>query len=206
MATRRAFRLRFGKSPKAIKVPARPGRKPPRAHPLATAPAVARALKATAGSKAILARVPSLLLPAAWLPTASFSCCGKTGTARYLDIWDADHFDGFTDMAAELRDCRVWFAADGYTAWDSPQTRTGRVNCYFKAPAAGNYVCNARLESFNGPARVQCLIDAFNFGPLPFNGLIDQPHPCALSAGYHNFRIRQDSGSFFFLSLTVWKV
>ena len=53
---------------------------------------------------------------------------------------------------------------------------------------------------------MECLIDSFNFGPLPFTGTIYQPHPCSLSAGGHHFRIRQVSGAFFFLSLTVWKV
>ena len=101
--------------------------------------------------------------------------------------------------------CRAWFSADGFTFWDSPQTKTGRINCYFKAPTAGNYVCTAQLESYGGPAQVECLIDAFNFGPLGFNGAISQPHPAALSAGYHSFRIRQKAGAFFFVGLTVWK-
>jgi hypothetical protein len=35
--------------------------------------------------------------------------------------------------------------------------------------------------------------------------MILQPHFCALSAGGHHFRIRQVSGSFFFLSLNVYR-
>ena len=53
---------------------------------------------------------------------------------------------------------------------------------------------------------MDCLIDSFNFGPLPFNGSINQPHPSSLSAGYHSFHIRQMSGRFFFIGLTVWQV
>ena len=130
----------------------------------------------------------------------------STDDGEVLDIWDADHFDGFTDMQRNLLQCRVWFSADGFTFWDSPQTKTGRINCYFRAPSAGNYVCNVQLQSYAGPAQVECLIDSFNYGPLPFNGSINQPHPAWLSTGYHSFRIRQMSGSFFFISLTVWKV
>jgi hypothetical protein len=170
------------------------------------ASAAVKALEATAGGEQAIARIPSLATPRLWVPIASFTVCKKTGTATYLDIWDTDHFDGFTDMQRCLSDCRAWFSADGYTYWDSPQTKTGRVNCYFRAPTAGNYVCTAQLESFAGPAQVECLIDAFSYGPLPFSGAISQPHPATLGAGYHSFRIRQMSGSFFFVGLTVWRV
>jgi hypothetical protein len=180
----------------------------PRARTETSARAALAALKKTTGAEEILEKVPQLGLLDAWGQIAHFSVCAKSGTATYLDIWDADHFDGFTDMQRCLDDCRAWFSGDGYTAWGSGQTKTGRVNCYFRAPAAGTYVCNARLQSFpsTSPAIVECLIDNSSFGPLPFTGTIDQPHPCTLGAGYHHFRIRQMSGSFFFLSLTVFRV
>jgi hypothetical protein len=178
-------------------LPARPTISPQR---------VIRALKATAGAENLIKKIPTLVRWQFWLPTATFSVCQKTGTATYLDLWDADHFDGFTDMQHNLSECRVWFSAEGFTFWDSPQTKTGRINCYFKAPSAGNYTCNVQLQSYAGAAMVECLIDSFSYGPLPFNGSINQPHVASLSAGYHSFRIRQMSGSFFFVSLTVWKV
>jgi hypothetical protein len=166
------------------------------------------ALKATKGAPAVIKRLPNLENVTLWLPTAYFSVCRKTGTARYLDVWDADHFDGFTDMQRALNDCRVWYSGDGYEFWGSGQTKTGRVNCYFTAPTAGHYTCNARLQSYpaSSPAVVECLIDNNSFGPLTVLGTIDQPHMSNLSAGGHHFRIRQKSGSFFFLSLTVWKL
>ena len=167
---------------------------------------IVRALRESVGAAELISKIPNLAKAALWSPVARFSVCSKSGTAAWLDIWDDDHFDGFTDMARCVRDCRVWFSADGYTTWGSSQTRTGRINCYFRAPSAGNYVCNAQLQSYGGPARVECLIDSYNFGALPFSGPIDQPHPMYLSAGYHSFKIRQLSGSFFFISLTVWKV
>lgn len=173
---------------------------------LVSAAAAARALKAMPRAAEVIARIPSLAKPARWAPTASFTVCKKTGTALYLDIWDADHFDGFTDMPRCLTDCRAWFSADGFTYWDSPQTKTGRINCYFRAPAAGPYVCTAELESYGGPATVECVIDSSSFGLLPVNGVVVQPHMSTLNAGYHSFRIRQRTGSFFFVGLTVWKV
>jgi hypothetical protein len=109
-------------------------------------------------------------------------------------------------MQRNLADCRVWFSDKGFTYWDSTETRTGRINCYFRAPTAGNYVCNVELQSYGGPAQVECLIDSFSYGPLPFSGAITQPHAASLGAGYHSFRIRQMSGSFFFVSLFVWRV
>jgi hypothetical protein len=150
--------------------------------------------------------VPSLARASLYVPTASFTVCAKTGTATYLDIWDADHFDGVSDMKRNLSECRAWFSAEGYAVWDAPQTKSGRINCYFRAPATGHYSCTVVLRSYGGPATVECLIDAFNFGPLPFNGLKVQPHPAILAAGYHSFRIRQLAGAFFFESLTVWRV
>ena len=89
-----------------------------------------------------------------------------------------------------------------------PTTPLSTATVHFNAPAAANYVCNARLQSYPATARavVECLIDNSSFGPLSWSGTIDQPHPCTLSAGGHHFRIRQVSGSFFFLSLTVYQV
>ena len=201
------FRLVMKKSNRTAAIPAgarRVGRAV-LAKPIMSARTVARALAKTSGAKELTVRYPSLRTWSLWSPVASFSPCQKTGTARYLDIWDADHFDGFTDMQKNLSDCRVWFADRGYTTWDSPQTRTGRMNCYFTAPTAGEYVCNVQLQSHAGAAEVECLIDSSSFGPLPVNGSITQPHTTILSAGGHSFRIRQRSGAYFFIALTVWK-
>lgn len=203
------FRLVLGRSTEATRVPAREERKtariaPPR--PALTSAAAIRALKATPGSKEMLDGTPALGVPAAWTPVAYFSVCQKTGTATYLDIWDADHFDYFTDMQRDLTDCRVWFSDQGFAYWNSPQTHTGRVNCYFRAPVDGTYVCNVMLQSYGGPATVECLIDSFDFGPLPFTGTIVQPHVSWLNTGYHAFRINQLSGSYFFVNLMVWQV
>ena len=65
----------------------------------------------------------------------------------------------------------------------------------------------AQLASYPSSSRatVECLIDNNSFGNLPFTGTILQPHFSTLSAGGHHFRIRQVSGSFFFLSLTVYR-
>jgi hypothetical protein len=170
--------------------------------------AVLAALQSIPGADEVIKQVPGLENLEGWIATAYFSVCSKSGTAHYLDIWDTDHFDGFTDMQRCINDCRAWFSADGYAGWGSGQTKTGRVNCFFTAPTSGDYVCTAALQSYptGSLAQVECLIDSFSFGPLPFTGTIYQPHPCSLSAGGHHFRIRQMSGSFFFLSLTVWKV
>jgi hypothetical protein len=175
---------------------------------VATPEEALEAIKATKGGSDVLKRLPNLEKLELWFPTAIFRVCFKSGTARYLDIWDTDHFDGFTDMQRSLNDCRAWFSGDGYDFWGSDQTKTGRINCYFDAPTAGNYVCNARLESYpsTSQASVECRIDNNSFGPLTWTGTINQPHISSLSKGGHHFRIRQRSGSFFFLSLTVWKV
>jgi hypothetical protein len=203
------YHLVLGEAPKAVKIPPHNERRVARitpAKPTIAPQVVVRALKATAGAKDLIKQIPSFAQPQFWLPVATFSVCQKTGTAAFLDIWDADHFDGFTDMQRCLADCRVWFSANGFSFWDSPQTKTGRINCYFRAPVAGNYVCNVQLQSYAGPAQVECLIDSFSYGPLPFNGSINQAHPAALGAGYHSFRIRQMDGSYFFINLTVWQV
>jgi hypothetical protein len=202
------FRLTMGRSIVAARLPAKADRKvaPVRQAKISrTAAEAFRALKATKGADELLAKSPGLRSAKAWVQVAYFSVCQKTGTAAYLDIWDADHFDGFTDMQRELTDCRVWFSDQGYANWNSPQTHTGRINCYFRAPSDGNYVCNVQLQSFAGPAMVDCILDAYDFGPLPFNGNKIQPHPSYLSAGYHSFKINQLSGAYFFIGMTVWK-
>jgi len=202
------FRLKLIESKESLKLKADARRvaavKP--ARPTTDAKVVLKALKDSPGGPDVLKKLPNALDLALWLPTATFSVCMKTGTAVFLDIWDADHFDFFTDMQRCLTDCRAWFSADQFESWGSAKTKTGRINCFFNAPAAGNYICTAELQSFDGPALVECLIDSSSFGFLPVNGTVVQPHPCVLSAGGHSFRIRQVSGSFFFVALTVWKV
>jgi hypothetical protein len=167
---------------------------------------VVRAVQATPGSDAVIAQVPHLADIQFFLPLAVFTPGAKIGTAQFLDIWDCDHFDLVTDMEDNLSEGRVWFSDRGFTAWDAPETRTGRINCHFTVPVEGNYVCSVTLQSDGGPAQVECLIDSFNFGPLPFNGSITQPHPSRLSAGPHDFKIRQMFGAYSFFSLIVFQV
>ena len=207
MSAERDFRLRLIEASKPLKAD-RSRERAPRAKTETSPRAVLSALKATPGAEEILERVPGFGDLASWRQVAFFSVCAKSGTARFLDIWDDDHFDGFTDMQRCLNDCRAWFSADGFSTWGSGQTKTGRLNCYFRAPAPGNYICNARLQSYPSSATsvVECLIDNSSFGPLTWSGTIDQPHPCTLSAGFHHFRIRQVSGAFFFLSLTLYRI
>jgi hypothetical protein len=208
MAAKGDFQLSLQKA-SAVEQPPVQSERPsaPRAPRLIVEPRlIARALRSTAGFAGVDALVPGISKWQLWSQVASFSVCQKTGTAAWLDIWDADHFDGFTNMQRCVSDCRAWFSADGYAFWGAPQTKTGRINCYFRASTAGNYICTAQLQSYNGAAAVECLIDNSTFGLLPFNGTKVQPHPCALTAGYHRFRIRQSSGSFFFVGLTVHRV
>lgn len=151
------FRLTMGSSKEAARLPAKAARKVATVRPAkisTTAAEAFRALKATTGGGELLAKSPGLRLPNLWIQIAYFSVCQKTGSATYLDIWDADHFDYVTDMQRELTDCHVWFSDQGYANWNSPQTHTGRVNCCFRAPADGNYVCNVQLQSYGGPAMV----------------------------------------------------
>jgi hypothetical protein len=202
------FRLKLleAKKPLKLKSDARKVTAVKASKPTTDPQTVYKALASSLGGKELIAKIPNLANYSIWLPTATFSVCMKTGSALYLDIWDADHFDGFTDMQRCLTDCRAWFSADGYDYWGSAQTKTGRINCYFNAPTDGNYICTAELQSYSGQARVECLIDSSSFGFLSINGTVVQPHPCFLGAGGHSFRIRQVSGSFFFIALTVWKV
>jgi hypothetical protein len=167
---------------------------------------VLTALKETSGAEEFIQKIPNLETLDLWQDTAYFSVCSKTGTAIWLDLWDADHFDYYTDMQTSLNECRVWFSADGRSEYGSPETKTGVINCTFSAPTDGFYICTASLQGdpSGGQAQVECLVDNFSFGSLPFTGTIHQPHLANLSQGSHYFRIRQESGEFFFLSLSVW--
>ncbi len=206
MSIEKEYRTEIGRGLKSQPLEAREGVTLEELH--VTPPLVLDALKALPGAEEVIANMPGLENLVDWFTLASFRVCRKSGTARYLDIWDADHFDGFTDMRRNLDDCRAWFSAQGYDFWGSAQTKTGRVNCYFEAPSDGDYVCTASLQTYpsNASATVLCLIDDFSFGPLTWSGTIHQPHPCNLSSGFHHFRIQQQAGSFFFLALTVHRV
>lgn len=209
MPVDKRYRMQILKSTRTLKTDRRPARvakvkvKP-------TTADVVRVFKRSPGYEEIVNRIPEAATVAGWekgTEIAYFSVCRKTGAARWLDIWDGDHFDGVTDMQRSVSDCRAWFSHTGYTTWDSAQTATGRINCYFNAAVAGDYSCVVNLQSYpaSSNAEVECLIDNHSYGPLPFSGNAIQPHFAALSAGGHHFRIRQGRGSFFFLSLVVYR-
>ena len=169
---------------------------------------IVRAFKKARGYEEILKRIPKAATVRGWdkgTKVAYFSVCSKTGAASWLDIWDADHFDGVTHMQRCVSDCRAWFSHTGYSTWGSAQTNTGRINCYFNAATAGDYSCVVQLQSDGPSAQVECLIDNSSYGPLTVAGTLTWPHFATLSAGGHSFRIRQMSGAFFFLSLTVYR-
>lgn len=208
MPVDRKYTMRILRPSRLEKMEARPRRLAAvRSRP--TTSEIVRAFKRAPGYEDVIARIPKAQTVKGWdsgTQVAYFSVCSKSGSARFLDIWDADHFDGFTDMPASVRDCRSWFSHTGYASWGSAQTATGRINCYFDA-TAGDYSCVVNLQSYPSTtgAKVECLIDNSSYGPLPFTGSILQPHFATLTAGGHSFRIRQMSGSFFFLSLTVYR-
>jgi hypothetical protein len=209
MPVDKSYRMKLLESKRTLKTERRPTRvRKVRVKP--TTSEVVKAFKQTQGYEEILARIPKAKTIAGWekgTEIAHFSVCRKTGAARWLDIWDCDHFDGFTDMQRSVADCRAWFSHRGYGTWGSAETASGRINCYFNAAKAGDYSCVVQLQSYpaSSGATVECLIDNSSFGNLPFTGTVIQPHFSRLSAGGHHFRIRQQEGSFFFHSLTVYR-
>lgn len=209
MPVDKRYRMRIVRSTKILE-PERRITRVPTARAKLTTREIFRAFKASAGSEEIIARIPKAATISGWekgTEVAYFSVCSKSRSARWLDLWDCDHFDGVTDMQRSVDDCRAWFSHTGYSTWGSAQTATGRINCYFNAAVAGDYSCVAQLQSHPAAsgATVECLIDNNTFGDLPFTGTIVQPHFSTLSAGGHHFRIRQKNGAFFFLSLTVYR-
>ena len=171
------------------------------------------AVRAVGGAEEVLEQIPNLGTTAAWTETAFFSVCSKTGTALYLDLWDVDHFDFFTDLQSDLNSCRVWFTANGHETYGAPGTLTGRVNCYFTTPADAFYLAIASLESdpAGTGATVRGVLDDFgaggiDLGVLGFNGPVNLPFLFHLSEGAHSIRIDQQEGGFFFYSMTIYQL
>jgi len=209
MPVDKRYRMKILESKEIPKIERRPPR-PAKVNVKPSTQQIVRAFKQANGYDEIVAKIPKAATVKGWdegTLTGWFCVCQKVGEAKYLDIWDSDHFDFVTDMQHCVSDCRAWFSHKGYTTWGSAETATGRINCYFNAAAAGDYSCVAHLQSYptTSQATVECLIDNHSFGNLPFTGTILQPHFSALSKGGHHFRIRQVSGSFFFLSLTMYR-
>ena len=209
MPVGKSFRMRLIRSTRTLKTERRPA-PVQRVAVKPTTVEIVRAFKRSPGAGEILARIPKAATVEGWdkgTQVAYFSVCGKSGAANWLDLWDCDHFDGFTDMPKSVADCRAWFSHTGYSSWGSAQTATGRINCHFNAAVGAAHSCVVQLQSYpsSSQAVVECLIDNNSFGNLPFTGTVLQPHFSMLAAGGHHFRIRQVSGSFFFLSLTVYR-
>ncbi len=209
MAVGKRFRMQIISSTKVVKTERRP--KPvKRVNVKPTTAEIIRAFKRSRGYEDVIARIPKAETAAGWdsgTQVAYFSVCQKSGSASFLDLWDCDHFDLVSDMQRSVADCRAWFSHRGFSTWGSAQTATGRINCFFNAAVAAPYSCVVQLQSdpVASNATVECLIDNNTFGPLPFSGTIIQPHFSMLSVGNHHFRIRQMSGAFYFLSLTVYR-
>ena len=209
MPVDKRFRMKIVKSTRVLKTDRR-ATAVARVDVKPTTTQIVSAFKRTPDYKKIVAEIPKAATVAGWArgtQVAYFSVCSKSGSARYLDLWDCDLFDFASDMKQSVSNCRAWFSHSGYSTWGSAQTRTGRINCYFNAATAGYYSCVAQLRSdpAGATSRVECLIDSNSFGVLPFSGTILQPHFSVLNAGGHHFRIRQVDGAFFFLSLTVYR-
>lgn len=209
MANGNRFRMRIVSSIKGIKTGRRP--KPvKRVNVKPTTAEIIRAFKRSRGYEDVIARIPQAETVAHWdTQVAYFSVCQKSGSAKFLDLWDCDHFDFVNDMQSSVADCRAWFSHKGrdFSIWGSAQTATGRINCFFNVAVPGPYSCVVQLQSdpIASNATVECLIDNNTFGPLTFLGTKIQPHFSMLSVGDHHFRIRQMSGAFYFLSLTVYR-
>jgi hypothetical protein len=170
------------------------------------------ALRATSGADEVISQVPNLADASQLQEAAYFSVCTKTGTATFLDLWDVDHFDFFTDMQTSLSNCSAWFSPDGFEAYGAPQGKNGRVNCTFDAPVDGTYLAIVSLMSDGGSATVHYTVDDFGPGSSPtdlgsftFTGPVNQAFVLALDANVHGFRIDQEAGGFFFLSLTLYQ-
>ena len=184
-----------------------------RAAPRMSPQAAVAAVRATNGADELIAQVPSLADASLLQETAFFSVCTKTGTATFLNLWDVDHFDGFTDMQSSLNDCTAWFAPEGFGEFfGSPPTTTGRANCTFQAPIDGTYTAIASLISFGDSATVRYILDDFWPGSSPtylgsftFTGPVDQVFVFSLDANSHSLRIDQEAGGFFFSSLTLFQ-
>jgi len=180
MPVDKRYRMRLLRSTRAPKIE----RRPKRMAAVSARPStgeIVRAFKRSPGYDEIVATIPKAATPEGWdkgTRVAYFSVCAKSGSARWLDLWDCDHFDGFTDMQQSVSDCRAWFSHKGYATWGSGETATGRINCYFEAQSAGYYSCMAQRSKAirRHPHQVECLIDNHSFGPLPFTGTILQPH------------------------------
>ena len=207
---RNRFRMKLVRSARQVLKPERSKRRHrPRvaqAKLTTTSQPVVRALKATDGAQDLIAKIPALVQPLDYGLIATFTVCQKTGTALFLDFWDTDLCDGFSDVTSNLQGCRAWFSADGFAFWGSEQTKTGRINCYFRAPIEGIYVFS--LELGDGDQGVfKCFIDDESFRTVgPFLGTTAQPYVASLLAGFHHFRIKQESGAFSFVRLTVWSL
>ncbi len=183
-----------------------------RATPKLSPEAAVAALRATSGADEVIAQVPNLADPAQLREFAFLSVCSKTGTGTFLDLWDVDHFDAFTDMQSSLNSCRAWFS-QGFQFFGAPPGKTGRVNCTFQTPVAGTYLAIASLMSDGGSGTVRYILDDFGSGSTPtdlgtftFTGPVNHAFVFSLAPNTHMFRIDQQAGGFFFLSLTLYQV
>lgn len=109
MPVNKRYRMRILRSTSVLKTERRPA-PVARVSVKPTTAAIVRAFKRSPGAQEILERIPKAATESGWAKgtqVAYFSVCSKSGSARWLDLWDCDHFDGFTDMQRSIADCRA---------------------------------------------------------------------------------------------------
>lgn len=205
MPVSKRYRMKMLKPKKGIKTKRRSNAQ--RVKLIPTINQILRVARKTRGYKETMRRSTRNEDECTYTRIAEFTVCSKSGTARFLDLWNCDHFDGFSDMQKSINDCSAWFSGTGFRSWGSPETRKGVINCNFRAPERGIYFFNVRLKSYptRNRAKIRFTLDNEDSPVIVFQGLSDVPHEDYLTRGYHHFRIKQLNGAFYFLSLTIFR-
>lgn len=219
MAKRDDFELRVVESMKSL--PARQLAKPARPirRPSAPTPDEAlEALRATKGAASVIKSVPMLERTDLWGQTAYWDVRETRGIAvDGVSLWDFDCPGGVIGPCDNCNNRYAYFAGVenlGYIY--PPGTLTGQVWCNLDVPAAGPYTFLAQLGTYQETdyyqpdfvAVVECFIDSISFGTRTLypGPAVNVPFVTMLSAGAHQFQIKQVTGGFYFFSLSAWPI
>jgi hypothetical protein len=210
-------KLKFVKILKAASMPRRKRQAAPGAKPRVTSRQALQALKRFRGGPQIIAKLERAgieLQAAGLVQFAAFTPKTKSGSAHWIDFWNADLFDGTSNLTQIHSADRVQFRTDRYT-WRGERRVLnvhvfGGAQASFNMPQAGFFLGAVVVSSTGGWVAVD--VDdhvIVTSTPVNGNGVMIPVAVQQLAAGNHWISVIQGpfpgSGHLWFHGITCYR-
>jgi len=210
-------KLKLIKILKAASMPRRKRQAVPKVNPRVTSRQAVRALERFRGGRQIMAKLERAgigLQAASLVQFAAFTPKTKSGSASWIDFWNADLFDGTSHLTRIHTIDRIQFRTDRYTYRGEHRVLNvhvfGGVQASFNMPQAGFFLGAVVVSSTGGRVAVEVDDDVIvTSTPVNGNGVMIPVPIQQLAAGNHWISVVQGpvsgSGHLWFHGITCYR-